>query len=142
MKDFCRWRLVATFIHLALVGPALAAEETAVINFAKTNANKFNSELVKNNDIGIGSRLILAGRIDGTWFSSNSKYNDTNGQIVVRGSPSDFSLSEVCKIRGKSQGRTAFGVKMVITLRDCDLFQIKDSNRGVSGFLCVKRIGC
>lgn len=126
--DNFRKRLIAIgFSFLSTANAAIAADNNSLINFAKANANKFRSELATINNISIGSHVVLAGKIEGYWFESNSKYDDENGLLVIKGSPYDIDLSEVCKVRGKARGQNALGVKMTIALQDCNAFRVKDT---------------
>lgn len=116
---------------------AVSSDNTKIISFARTNAEKFKSETTAVKDVTLGSKLTVRGVLDYIdLMPFGLRYDDAAGEAFVGYSLATLytlKLSESCKLGRSFLGQNAFGAKKMVGRKTCERFFVADGNAmGVS----------
>ena len=128
--------LAATSIALALIANIAHADNSQLIKFTRANAEKFLSEVVEVVGLGIDSKILVDGFLDGIdLLAVKPQYDDATGELVVV-SPiaylSSLQISEICKKTGTFPAQNSFGAKTVVRQQTCERFVVQESNSSIA----------
>lgn len=111
---------------------AICADNSAVIAFARNNAEKFKNEITKTKGVELGTKVTVQGNLDKIdLMGLGLKYDAESGEMVI-----GFSLVrlnrliflESCKKNGSFVGQNAFGVKTKVSRESCEHFVVRDGD--------------
>lgn len=127
--------LTVICLWLLLFTDAICADNSAVIAFARNNAEKFKNEITTTKGVALGSKITVQGVLDENDISSLvNKYDAESGEMVIDYSSfSMFMFLQSCKNKGGFIGKNAFGAKATVRRETCELFWVKeDSSLGIN----------
>jgi hypothetical protein len=129
-------RLAAALLVAALPIPSIAADNAALISFARANAEKFDSEIAAG-PVQVGSVLTLKGRYDSIdmtgMFDPFTPYDGRTHLArfaSVGVSVWHLQLAETCRPAGSFTGQNAFGAKANVRRETCERFWASDVRSG------------
>lgn len=134
MKDLMRFILLAlNFILQTAEASQMHYDNSALISFARKNADKFRNEIVETKGISIGSKAVVLSAVDASELQIK-KYDVDSGEMIIKEISLDFLLwtnsyiGDSCKTIGYFAGQNAYGAKTTVRRQMCETFLIGDSS--------------
>lgn len=112
-------------LFFLFIYPAFPSDNSNLAIFAKTNADKFKSEIIETKGISVGSTVTVTGKLT----LSDASYDDEKGEMVfgLFSSLASLTTSETCKATGAYQAQNAFGAKARVTQKVCNSIDITEN---------------